>query len=125
MSDLAQHIDTVESGYEFLLAYAAQGRLDDDPKAPGPRARNILEAMQAALDAIRSILDTAATPFHKLVREDIHKAQAVIAVVLGARVLSSDIVDNLNASIHLRTLLTDLFLLDADRAGQTSAPPGG
>lgn len=56
--------------------------------------------------------------------EDIHKAQAVIAMVLSAKALSSDIVDNLNASIHLRTLLTDLFLLDADRAGQASAPPG-
>ena len=32
--------------------------------------------------------------------------------VLAQRAIGSQIVDNLNASIHLRTLLTDLFLLD-------------
>ena len=28
-ADLAQRIDAIESGYEFLLAYAAQGRASD------------------------------------------------------------------------------------------------
>jgi hypothetical protein len=32
--------------------------------------------------------------------------------VLAQKTIGSQIVDNLNASIHLRTLLTDLFLLD-------------
>ncbi len=32
--------------------------------------------------------------------------------VLGQRAIGSQMIDNLNASIHVRTLLTDLFLLD-------------
>ena len=37
---------------------------------------------------------------------------AAIDLVLAQRAISSQIVDNLNASIHLRALLTDLFLID-------------
>ena len=33
-------------------------------------------------------------------------------LVLAQPSISSQLVDNLNASIHLRALLTDLFLLD-------------
>ena len=120
MTDLAPHIDTLEAGYEFLLAYAAQGRPDDDPNAPGPLARDTLQAMQAALNEIQAALERAVTPFHNLLREDIHKALAVIGIVLDSRALSSETVDNLNASIHLRTLLTDLFLLSAHIADQAS-----
>jgi hypothetical protein len=32
--------------------------------------------------------------------------------VLARRSIGSQMIDNLNASIHLRALLTDLFLLD-------------
>jgi hypothetical protein len=31
--------------------------------------------------------------------------------VLGQKSISSQLVDNLNASVHVRALLTDLFLL--------------
>ena len=33
-------------------------------------------------------------------------------MVLAQKWISSQLVDNLNASIHLRTLLTDIFLID-------------
>ena len=33
-------------------------------------------------------------------------------LVLAQPAISSQLVDNLNASIHLRALLTDLFLID-------------
>jgi hypothetical protein len=36
---------------------------------------------------------------------------AAIEVVLAQPAISSQLIDNLNASIHLRALLTDLFLL--------------
>ena len=45
-------------------------------------------------------------------RQDAIKAGAAIRLVLAQPTISSQIVDNLNASIHLRALLTDLFLLD-------------
>ena len=38
--------------------------------------------------------------------------RAAIQLVLAQPSISSQLVDNLNASIHLRALLTDLFLID-------------
>jgi hypothetical protein len=43
--------------------------------------------------------------------DDAKKAHAAIDLVLNQKDISSEIVDNLNASIHLRALLTDLFLI--------------
>ena len=42
---LAGRIDTIERGYEYLLAYAAQGRQEE----AGTEARPTLVAMHAAL----------------------------------------------------------------------------
>ena len=41
--DLAESIETIEAGYEFLLAYAAQGRPAGAETGPGPHARPTLE----------------------------------------------------------------------------------
>ena len=35
---------------------------------------------------------------------------AAIEIVLAQSIISSQLIDNLNASIHLRALLTDVFL---------------
>ncbi len=35
-----------------------------------------------------------------------------VELVLAQPAISSQLIDNLNASIHLRALLTDLFLID-------------
>ena len=37
---------------------------------------------------------------------------AVVNLVLAQPSISSQLVDNLNASMHVRALLTDLFLID-------------
>jgi hypothetical protein len=42
---------------------------------------------------------------------DAHDSLAAIELVLAQPAISSQLIDNLNASIHLRALLTDLFLL--------------
>jgi len=39
-------------------------------------------------------------------------AQGAIGMVLDSGAIGSLLIDNLNASIHLRALLTDLFLID-------------
>jgi hypothetical protein len=43
---------------------------------------------------------------------DSRHALAAMELVLSQPAISSQLVDNLNASIHLRSLLTDLFLVD-------------
>jgi len=43
---------------------------------------------------------------------DTTKALAAMELVLAQPRISSQLIDNLNASLHVRTLLTDVFLLD-------------
>jgi hypothetical protein len=118
VSELSRRIEAVESGYEFLLAFAAQGRRDD----AGSDVRKALTDMHAALDGLGAIIRTATTgggtstldasAFIAAANDDALKAAGAIALVLQRNPISSMLVDNLNASIHLRALLTDLFLIE-------------
>ena len=47
-----------------------------------------------------------------MLNRDAGDARAAIGLVLAQPSISSQLIDNLNASIHLRALLTDLFLID-------------
>ncbi len=119
MSQLEDNIEAVEAAYEFLLAYAAQGR-DDDLAGPGPRARDVLGELDVALAGLLDVLDDAVA-FHEVVTGDIHRTRAAIDLVRAQPRVSSELVDNLNASIHLRAVLTDLFLVS--EAARLSANP--
>ena len=107
---LHDNIDVIESGYEFLLAYAAQGRESDDGPG-GSEVRATLTGMAEAAKCISLELGRSDFKFSLVVVDDAEKAGAAIALVLEQEKISSELVDNLNASIHLRALLTDLFLL--------------
>jgi len=50
--------------------------------------------------------------FIDVIEGDAKHSQAAIQLVLAQPAISSQMVDNLNASIHLRALLTDIFLID-------------
>ena len=107
-----EHIETIEAGYEYLLAYAAQGK-DTDTSDPDRKSevRTTLEGMAAAAESIKSLLAGSDVPFHSVVVDDSVKTHAAISLVLAQPGISSEIVDNLNASIHVRAFLTDLFLV--------------
>ena len=107
---LHDNIEVIESGYEYLLAYAAQGRESDDGPG-GSEVRTTLTNMSTAAADIGTELRSKESDFGNVVIEDAGKAGAAIALVLAQEKISSELVDNLNASIHLRALLTDLFLL--------------
>jgi hypothetical protein len=107
---LHDNIDVIESGYEFLLAYAAQGR-DSDDGPGGSEVRTTLTGMSEAAANIATDPGSDASKFAAVVVDDAGKAGAAIDLVLAQEKISSELVDNLNASIHLRALLTDLFLL--------------
>jgi hypothetical protein len=120
---LEQRIEAVESGYEFLLAYAAQGRDTDKGAAAGRNVREYLERMAAALEGLSAAigacaasvdpkLATVAAAFFGAVDADARIALGAVRLVLARPDIGSQLVDNLNASIHLRALLTDLFVLD-------------
>jgi hypothetical protein len=112
---LADAIDAVEETYEFMLAYAAQGRAREEGGGDG--IRDYLGRAEAGLAIIAAMAplngggdDQAA--FVEVVRQDAARARKAMRFVLVQRAIGSQMIDNLNASIHLRTLLTDLFLLD-------------
>jgi hypothetical protein len=120
---LEQRIEAVESGYEFLLAYAAQGRDTDKGAAAGRNVREYLERMAAALEDLSTAvgacaasvdpkLATVAAAFFAAVDADARIALGAVRLVLARPDIGSQLVDNLNASIHLRALLTDLFVID-------------
>ncbi len=111
---LAEAIDAVEETYEFMLAYAAQGRTREEGGDDG--IRDYLNRAVAGLGIVAEMPPPAGSDdqaaFVEIVRLDAARARTAMRFVLAQRAIGSQIVDNLNASIHLRTLLTDLFLLD-------------
>ena len=106
---MESQIEAVETAYEFMLAYAAQGR-EDDAEGPGVKARGVLEELDQSLAHIQLNLGTE-PPFNEVVADDINKTRKALALVLAQPRISSELVDNLNASMHLRAVLTDLFLV--------------
>jgi hypothetical protein len=54
----------------------------------------------------------AAAGFIEAIEDDARKVHGAIGLVLSRPAISSLLVDNLNASIHLRALLTDVFLAE-------------
>lgn len=129
--DLEQSIETIESGYEFLLAYAAQGRPAGAETGPGPHARPTIGGIADAMDAIVSILADSKDDFEKVIVNDCRNAGAALRFILAQDKIGSELVDNLNASIHLRAVLTDLFLysevlkpLDSEEGAQAGGGAG-
>ena len=114
-------IDKLESSYELMLAYAAQGRDVERVGGDGPPIRGILGDLRSALGAVAQsfkarIADLQApqafADFCHVLEEDAERASKAVELVLATSNISSQLVDNLNASMHLRALLTDMFLLD-------------
>ena len=120
--ELKNRCEKIEECYEFMLAYAAQG-LRTEPGGGGSQVRTLLTRCDQALDGLGDVLahivrSEALEPaakydaFIAMLNRDASDARAAVGLVLAQPSISSQLVDNLNASIHLRALLTDLFLID-------------
>ena len=120
---LKQRIDDIERSYEFLLAYAAQGLRTDRGAKTGGELRQALETLGKALDGLaegfRELLvdeepesGAELSAFLDVLATDERSSLAAVRLVAGQSGIGSRLVDNLNASIHLRALLTDVFLID-------------
>ena len=122
LADIRDRCNTIEECYEFMLAYAAQGLPSDEGSRSGGQIR---EYLGRAVKAISGLADSCATAvkqerldpaekysaFFAVLQRDAKDSLAAIELVLAQPVIGSPLIDNLNASIHLRALLTDLFLL--------------
>ena len=119
-SQLAESCSSIEECYEFMLAYAGQGLagggqdgLIRDFLGRAAHALAGLEQAYASAAAERG-LDLAGpyAAFQAVLVRDARDSLAAVELVLAQTTISSQLIDNLNASIHLRALLTDLFLID-------------
>jgi hypothetical protein len=122
-AEISNRCEAVEECYEFMLAYAAQGLLTDKDSKSGGQVREFLHRAVKALTGLAetcamAVKDEGLEPadkylaFFAVLDRDSRDSLAAIELVLAQPAISSQLIDNLNASIHLRALLTDLFLVD-------------
>ena len=121
--ELTRRAEAIEAGYELMLGYAAQGLPTDQGAANSGQLRDRLNRFEAALtglsdayrdcakalgvgpaDALEAVLEAVA--------RDASVTQGALRLLLGQPGISSQMVDNVNASIHVRALLTDVFIVD-------------
>jgi hypothetical protein len=121
--ELSRRADAIEGGYEMMLAYAAQGLPTDQGAANSGQLRDHLKRFEAALTDLAQCYRDCATAlgvgpkdaldgFLKTLEADAATTQSVLRVALGQPGISSQMIDNINASIHVRALLTDVFIVD-------------
>ena len=121
--ELSNRADAIEGGYEMMLAYAAQGLASDQGAANSGQLRDHLKRFEKALTGLaQAYRDCAAAlgvgpadvldGFLKALETDAATTQAMLRLVLAQPGISSQTIDNINASIHVRALLTDVFVVD-------------
>tara|TARA_B100000749_G_scaffold251358_1_gene217015 strand:+ start:142 stop:552 length:411 start_codon:yes stop_codon:yes gene_type:complete len=120
---LHERCNAIEESYEYMLAYAAQGVSGESGSQTGGQIHGYLTRTDAALTGLADVFRRLVTEtkvespdvyevFIQMLERDAQAAQAAVRLALAQPAISSQLVDNLNASIHIRTLLTDLFLVD-------------
>ena len=121
--DVSARCSAIEECYEFMLAYAGQGLSGKENSQSSSQVRDFLnrgvEALTGLADAYaRTVKEEKLQPaerylaFLTVLEKDALDSLATIQLVLAQPTISSQLIDNLNASIHLRALLTDIFLVD-------------
>lgn len=134
--ELRERIDFLEETYEFLLSYAARGLRGEEDS--GGRIRDYLhdavkivgelgELFREAVDEIGPEDREPYEAYAGVLEADAEATRDTLRLVLAQPAISSQLVDNLNASIHFRALLTDLFLVDKllkPRPAQAEATSG-
>jgi len=121
--ELARRADAIEGGYELMLGYAAQGLPTDRGAANSGQLRDHLTRFADALVGLADAYRACATAlgvgpqdaldgFLDTLARDAATTHAALRLLLGQPGISSQMVDNVNASIHVRALLTDVFIVD-------------
>ena len=122
-TELNRRCDSIEECYEYMLAYAGQGLAAEAGSGSSSQIREYLRKCDVALTGLADFLSgfvkrldvesmAPYAAFMAVIDRDARDSQAAVGLVLAQPSISSQLVDNLNASIHLRALLTDLFLID-------------
>ncbi len=129
--ELARRAEAIEGGYELMLGYAAQGLHTDQGAANSGQLRDHLQRFEAALTNLPATYRECAKAlgvgpldaldgFLEALARDAAATQSALRLLLGQPGISSQMVDNVNASIHVRALLTDVFVVDEILKGPRS-----
>ncbi|HWE52340.1 MAG TPA: hypothetical protein VG273_21270 [Bryobacteraceae bacterium] len=115
--NIEDRCDAIEECYEYMLAYAAKGINGDESPVTGNELRHFmiraLDALSGIAEACRDLQPPVKSgPFLKVLERDASDSFVSFELVLAQPFISSQLIDNLNASMHLRALLADLFLMD-------------
>jgi hypothetical protein len=120
--EILERSNAIEECYEFMLAYAAKGIPGEELAGPNAEIREFLDRAASAIsglaESFRSTLregnlepTETYQAFLAVLDRDAQSSLAALELVRAQPSISSQLIDNLNASIHLRALLTDLFLV--------------
>lgn len=121
-TEFLERCDAIEECYEFMLAYAGQGLPSSEGSHAGSQIRGYLQRAAGALNGLAQSCTLAVLEqqpessqkyqaFVSVLYRDAQDSLAAIELVLAQASISSQLIDNLNASTHLRSVLTDLFLI--------------
>lgn len=136
LKDISARSEAIESCYEYMLAFAAKGVSGREGLGVNTELRHY---MIAAVDALAGLAQSWSNvieaanlqpavryqAFTPVLARDAADSHASLELVLAQPWISSLLIDNLNASLHLRAVLTDLFLIDEALQIQTIAANGG
>lgn len=118
LNEIEERCDAIEESYEFMLGYAGKGL----PRDGGSQIRYYLQRAAVAITGLSKSFSEVVEKqrieptekyeaFLTVLDRDARDSLAAVELVLVQTAISSQLIDNLNASIHLRALLTDIFLL--------------
>lgn len=117
----------LESGATALIVSAAGAgsgaQRSEKERSSKPFGRELLTGMVEAASGLGGAYGAILRELHveppepheafaAVLERDTANALSAVKLVLAQPAISSQLIDNLNASIHVRTLLTDIFLLD-------------
>jgi hypothetical protein len=129
-AEILERFEVIEECYEFMLAYAAQGLASDKGSESGKQIREFLNrgvnALVGLLENSAEAMGEGRPSFLAVLERDASDSLAAMEFVLAQPAISSQLIDNLNASVHLRALLTDIFLFgEILRASQVATQAAG
>jgi hypothetical protein len=117
-TEIQKQCETIEECYEFTLSFAARGLASDEGSELRAHLTRALVAMRGLENSYaEAIGEEQLVPvdkceaFFAVLKRDAESAMAAMELVLAQPTIGSQLIDNLNASIHLRALLADLFLI--------------
>jgi hypothetical protein len=117
-SKIRENIELIEEAYEYMLAYAAQGRADEGAGPDGAHIRTFLVQFNEGTDNILAAINGihAISPdsdaFIEALKSDAATVKSVMSIMLGKDNVSSEMIDNANGLISVRSYLTALFFID-------------